>query len=186
MNHLGTKCIETPRLILRPFTLDDADAMYRNWASDPKVTKYMTWPTHTSVEISRMVLSDWVSHYAENSYYQWAIVPKDLGEPIGSMACVHIHDRVGKAEVGYCIGRNWWHQGVTSEALGAVIRFLLEDVGANRVEACHDPNNPHSGAVMAKCGMRFEGTQRQAGINNQGLCDLSWYAVLASDRGGQA
>ena len=184
MNHLGTKNIKTSRLILRPFTLEDADAMYQNWASDPDVTKYLTWPTHTSVEVSRMVLSDWVSHYGEENYYQWAIVPKDLGQPIGSIAAVHIHDRVGKVEIGYCIGKNWWHQGITTEALTAVIDFFFEEVGANRVEACHDPNNPHSGAVMAKCGMIFEGTQRQAGINNQGLCDLSWYAILTSDRGG--
>ena len=184
MNHLGTKNIQTSRLILRPFTLEDADAMYHNWASDPDVTKYLTWPTHTSVEVSRMVLSDWVSHYGEENYYQWAIVPKDLGQPIGSIAAVHIHDRVGKVEIGYCIGKNWWHQGIMTEALTAVIDFFFEEVGANRVEACHDLNNLHSGAVMAKCGMIFEGTQRQAGINNQGLCDLSWYAILASDRGG--
>lgn len=182
MNHQGTRCLETKRLLLRQFTLEDADAMYRNWASDPVVTKYLTWPTHSSVEISRMVLTDWVSHYAEPDYYQWAIVLKDLGEPIGSIACVNINDRVGKAEVGYCIGRDWWHQGIMTEAFEAVIRFLIEEVGANRVEASHDTNNPNSGAVMRKCGMEFEGIQRQAGINNQGLCDLCWYAILASDR----
>ena len=182
MKHLGTKQIETQRLILRPFTVEDADAMYHNWASDPVVTKFLMWPTHTSVEVSRMVLSDWVSHYSEENYYQWAIVPKDFGQPIGSIAVVHMHDRIGKAEVGYCIGKQWWHQGIMSEAVTAVIDFLLCDVGVNRVEACHDPNNPHSGAVMAKCGMTYEGTQRQASFNNQGLCDLSWYAILASDR----
>ena len=52
MKHQGTKTIETPRLILRRFTLEDAPAMYRNWASDPEVTKFLTWPAHSSVEIS--------------------------------------------------------------------------------------------------------------------------------------
>ena len=182
MNHFGTKILETTRLTLRPFVMEDAEAMYHNWASDPEVTKYLTWPTHASVEISCMVLSDWVSHYSEGNYYQWAIVPRELGQPIGSIAAVHMNDRVGKVEIGYCIGRPWWHCGVMTEALGAVVNFFLNEVGANRVEACHDPNNPHSGAVMNKCGMTYEGTQRQAGINNQGLCDLSWYVVLASDR----
>ena len=79
MNHIGTTTIETQRLILRRFTLDDAQAMYENWASDPEVTKFMTWPTHAGVEISSMVLSDWVSQYDNENYYQWAIVPKDLG-----------------------------------------------------------------------------------------------------------
>ncbi len=183
MNHTGTKKLESSRLFLRPFTMKDAEAMYRNWASDEQVTQYLTWPTHGSVEISQMVLSDWVSHYDEENYYQWAIVPKDLGQPIGSIAAVHLNDRIGKVEIGYCIGRNWWHKGYMTEALGVVIDFFLNEVGANRVEACHDPKNPHSGAVMSKCGMTYEGTQRQAGINNQGICDLCWYAILASDRG---
>lgn len=58
MKHQGTKTIETPRLILRRFTLEDAPAMYRNWASDPEVTKFLTWPTHASEEVSRLVLLD--------------------------------------------------------------------------------------------------------------------------------
>ena len=70
MDHLGSKTLETQRLILRRFALSDAEAMYQNWASDPEVTKFLTWPTHTSAEISSMVLSDWVSHYAEENYYQ--------------------------------------------------------------------------------------------------------------------
>lgn len=184
MKHKGTQQITTPRLILRPFSLEDAAAMYHNWASDPEVTKFLTWPAHSGVEISRMVLSDWVSHYGEENYYQWAIVPRDLGQPIGSVAAVHMNERVGKVEIGYCIGRAWWHCGIMTEALGAIVDFFLDEVGANRVEACHDPRNPHSGAVMAKSGMTYEGTQRQAGINNQGLCDLSWYAILSRDRGG--
>jgi ribosomal-protein-alanine N-acetyltransferase len=87
-----------------------------------------------------------------------------------------------KMEIGYCIGRSWWNCGITSEALAAVIDFLMDEVGAQRVEACHDPRNPNSGAVMRKCGMQYEGTQRQAGINNSGKCDLCWYAILARDR----
>ena len=182
MKHSGTQRLETPRLLLRPFVLEDAAAMYANWASDPEVTKYLCWPTHASVEVSQAVLADWVSHYSEENYYQWAIVPKELGQPIGSIAAVRMNDRVGKVEIGYCIGQTWWHRGYMTEALSRVIGFFFGEVGANRVEACHDPRNPHSGAVMAKCGMAFEGTQRQAGTNNQGLCDLSWYAILAEDR----
>lgn len=56
MKHIGTKNIETERLILRRFTLDDADAMYRNWASDDEVTKYLTWPAHSSVDITKWFL----------------------------------------------------------------------------------------------------------------------------------
>ena len=79
MKHSGTKTIETPRLMLRRFTLEDAPAMYRNWASDPEVTKYLTWPTHSSVAVSRRVLEDWVEQYDKDSCYQWAIVLKETG-----------------------------------------------------------------------------------------------------------
>ena len=105
MQHLGTKRIETERLILRRFHLDDAQAMFQNWASDPEVTRFLTWPTHESVEISSMVLADWTSHYGEDHYYQWAIELKGLGQPIGSVAAFNLNEQVGRVEVGYCIGR---------------------------------------------------------------------------------
>ena len=183
MKHLGTKQIETSRLILRRFTGDDAQAMFDNWASDPEVTKYLTWPAHGSPEISAMVLNDWISHYGEDDFYQWAIVPKNFGYSIGSISVVGGNDQVARVEIGYCIGRNWWHQGYTSEALRAVMDFFFDEVGVNRVEARHDSRNPHSGGVMKKCGMRCEGVLRQFDRNNQGICDTVWYGILASERG---
>lgn len=182
MKHLGTKILETPRLILRPFTMEDAQAMYSNWASDPEVTRYLTWPAHGSVEISRMVLADWVSHYGEDTFYQWAIVPKDPDQPIGSISVVSYNDEAQLVHIGYCIGKKWWHKGIMSESLQAVIGFFFDQVGVNRIETRHDPNNPHSGGVMRKCGMTYEGTLRSSDVNNQGICDACWYSILASER----
>ena len=79
MNHKGTITLETNRLILRRFRLDDAQAMYDNWASDPEVTKFLTWPIHGNVEISRSILQSWIDAYADNDTYQWAIVLKKTG-----------------------------------------------------------------------------------------------------------
>ncbi|MGN1367503.1 MAG: GNAT family N-acetyltransferase [Aristaeellaceae bacterium] len=180
MNHKGTQTLTTPRLTLRPFLLTDAQDMFDNWASDPEVTKYLTWPAHSSVDVSRFILSDWVKHDGEPDYYQWAIVLD--GHAIGSIAVVEQNDQVGKAHIGYCIGRNWWHKGIMSEALRAVMDFLFDEVGYQRIESRHDPNNPHSGGVMRKCGMKYEGTLRQSDWNNQGICDASWYALLKSER----
>ena len=84
--------------------------------------------------------------------------------------------------IGYCIGRTWWHKGITSEALKAVMDYFFEKVEVNRIESRHDPRNPNSGGVMKKCGMKYEGTLRQADRNNQGICDCSFYGLLASDR----
>lgn len=182
MQHKGTRTIETNRLILRRFAMEDAQAMYDNWASDPEVTKYLTWPTHSSVEASRWVLSQWCPEYEKPDYYQWAIVLKDLGQPIGSIAVVHQDDRIAMAHVGYALGRKWWHQGIVSEAMKAVMDFLFDEVGVLRIESRHDPRNPHSGGVMKKCGMKYEGTHRQADWNNQGICDACYYALLAEER----
>lgn len=181
MKHLGTKKMETERLHLRPFVKDDAQAMFRNWASDPEVTKYLTWPTYTCVDQAHEILADWTSHYGEDNYYVWAIVPKDLGEPIGSISVVECSDSAQWVEIGYCIGKNWWRKGIMSEALKALIAFFFDEVGVGRIQACHDTRNPNSGAVMRKCGMTYEGTLRQSGRNNVGICDVSFYGILREE-----
>ena len=182
MQHKGTEKLQTERLILQRFTIRDAAAMFRNWANDDQVTKYLMWPSHKSPEVSREVLEDWIFHYGEKDFYQWAITVKENGEePIGSISVVSKDDSIEMVHIGYCIGKRWWHQGVTSEALKEVIRFFMEEVKVNRVETRHDPRNVNSGKVMKKCGMVYEGTRRQADRNNQGICDASGYAILAED-----
>ena len=112
LNHKGTVVIETERLILRPFTMEDAEAMYRNWASDDLVTRYVTWPTHESVEIARAVLADWTSHYGEKDHYKWAIVLKENGpEPIGDISAHGIRENTLCATMGYCMSRAHWGKG---------------------------------------------------------------------------
>jgi len=191
MLHKGTKTLTTERLILRPFIVEDAQAMYDNWASDDEVTRFLMWPTHSSVEVSHMVASDWVSHYDDAKFYQWAIVPRPEafggkgGEPIGSISAVEVDDRTERVHIGYCIGREWWKKGITSEALSELIRFFFEEVGAGRVEARHDPNNPNSGKVMLHCGMKYEGTHRKSDFNNQGICDCAYYAILREEYEGE-
>ena len=97
MKHLGTQEIKTKGLTLRRFTVEDAQAMYDNWASDPEVTRYLTWPTHGSIAISAMVLESWVKSYDQENFYQWAI--EFEGRPVGSIAVVRMDDRTASAEV---------------------------------------------------------------------------------------
>ena len=181
MRHTGTITLETPRLILRRFAAGDAAAMYRNWASDPEVTRFLTWPPHESLAVSEQVLADWIHGYDDPRQYQWAIVPRCVGEPIGSISIVKINDDIDEIQMGYCIGQKWWHQGYTSEALEAVIRFAFTELGANRVAAIHNVQNPHSGGVMQKCGMQKEGVLRQGYRDNQGLGNYCLLAILRSD-----
>ena len=182
MTHKGTITLETERLILRRFTVEDAEAMFRNWCADPDVTKYLMWPTHNSIDESRKVLEDiWLSYYDEPNFYQWAIEVKDIHEPIGSIGVVKSDDKTQMVHIGYCIGKAWWHKGYTSEALIRLVRFFFEDVGVNRIESRHDPRNPNSGKVMQKAGLLYEGTSLQSDWNNQGICDAANYAILARD-----
>jgi ribosomal-protein-alanine N-acetyltransferase len=182
MKHLGAKTIETERLILRKFKVIDADMMYKNWASDDNVTKFLTWPTHNSVEISKYVLMDWEEKAKSNDNYQWCIVLKQTGEAIGSIGVVQLMETIDTAEIGYCIGSEFWNKGITTEALRSVINFLFNQVEVNRIEAGHDVNNPASGKVMQKCGLRFEGIQRKRGRNNVGICDMAVYGMLKEDQ----
>ena len=108
MKDLGTKRLETERLILRRFTLEDAEKMYENWAGDPEVTKFLTWPTHESAEISRQILKEWVAAYDNPEIYQWCIEEKESGEPVGSIAVVSRNEKAQSCEIGYCISRSRW------------------------------------------------------------------------------
>ena len=182
MKHIGTQTIETPRLLLRRFTLEDAEAVFANYASDESVTRYMAWPRHESVADSEKVLAQWVQDYEKPDFYEWAIVLKELGQPIGNIEVLNIDDYVEKLNLGYSIGTAFWGKGIMPEALKAVIEFLFDQVGANRVEACHDSRNPNSGKVMQKCGMTYEGTFRQWAWTNAGICDTCNYSILKSDR----
>lgn len=181
MEHKGTLIIETERLILRRFTPSDAEAGYRNWMSSENVTKYLTWSTHTSPDVSAEIVKSWAESYNDPTFYLWAIVLKEINEPIGSISCVDMNEKVGEIEIGYCIGESWWHKGYVSEAFSAVIAFMFDEVKALRVEARHDPNNPNSGKVMQKCGLTYEGTIRQTDMNNQGIVDSAVYGILKDE-----
>lgn len=179
MIHKGTKVLETERLILRKFKIEDAQDMFNNWASNPNVTKYLTWGPHENVEITKLIINDWIKGYEQENYYQWAIELKEIEQPIGSISVVSINESVNAVEIGYCIGEQYWRRGYTSEAFMKIIPFLFDEVGAKRICAKHDTDNSNSGRVMVKCGLQYEGTLRKAGKNStNAVCDLAVYSIL--------
>ncbi len=135
------------------------------------------------LDITEGVLSAWCALYAERHVYQWAVVPDDLGEPVGSIAAMNVSDRDERAEIGYCIGRPWWNRGYGTEAARAVVEYLILRVGCARVEARHDVRNPASGRVMEKAGLRFEGVLRsyQASRDGEDRIDLAVYGIIRGD-----
>lgn len=182
MKHLGTLTLETQRLILRKTLESDYEQMFINWANDDRVTKFLTWAPYESAEQLKNTYHQYLLENQEKpDFYDWKIVLKKSGKLIGSIGVVNTREDINEVEIGYCLGADWWHMGIMTEAFKRVIQFLFDEVGVNRITATHDTRNPHSGDVMKKCGLQYEGTSRQAGKNMQGICDVSRYAILKED-----
>lgn len=182
MKHLGTVILETDRLRLRPITLEDVPMVFDNWVQDPEVARYVTWEVHRSQEVTEGYIGSLVAAYAsQESSYDWGIEVKETGELIGSLSFVGVSDRDQVAELGYCLGRNWWGQGYMTEAVAEILRFAFEEVGFNRVQAVFDQRNPASGRVMEKVGMIYEGTMREVRKVKGEFVTIKLYAILKSD-----
>lgn len=180
--HKGTGAISTDRLLLRRFELNDAYDMFKNWANDSEITKFLSWKPHSSVEDTKEILEKWVDEYKDDNIYNWVIELKEIGEVIGSICIVKLDEKNYSCEIGYCISRIYWNKGIMSESLKAVIDYLFSEIGFNRIAAKHDTNNVASGKVMLKSGMNYEGILRQVEIrDNKEFYDLAVYAILKND-----
>lgn len=94
MQHLGTRRLETKRLILRRIELTDASDMYRNWASDDDVTRYLVWPSHSSEEVSYKYIQSLQKGYESDQYYDWGIELKDKKQLIGTIGVARYEEKV--------------------------------------------------------------------------------------------
>ena len=152
--------IETERLLLRPVTLDDADAMFE-YASDRENTRY-TFPTNQSLEETKNNIAQF---YLASPLGWWGIELKSNGQFIGTIDLHKIDPVFKKAAIGYIINKKYWNQGLTTEANRAVIELAFEKIGMNKLTALHDKDNPASGKVMEKSGMRFSHEEAYACID---------------------
>lgn len=185
LKHKGTVTLESDRLVLRKFTMADAEAMFNTWTNDPEVAQYMRWNAHKDIDETKSVLENRMERYSSLSTYHWAIVLKDTDKLVGNIAliCANENDMCG--EVAYCIGRDYWGRGIIAEALKKVLYFGLLEVGFNRIEAYHAVNNAASGKVMEKAGMKYEGRMRQKYRSRLGFEDSNMYAILREDLAGE-
>lgn len=182
LNHRGTKLIETERLILRRFNLKDTEDMYNNWANDDEVTKHLSWPIHESIDVSAKIIESWVRSYDNNETYNWAIELKEIGEVIGSIGIVGLDNIYEQCSIGYCIGKSFWGKGITTEAFIGLIEFLFKEVGFERIQAYHHIDNPASGRVMIKAGLKYEGRLRNYRKKLNGIyVDCDFYGIIKSD-----
>lgn len=180
LTHKGTQILYTERLILRKFTVDDADDMYSNWASDERVTRFLSWQPHESVDETRQMLEGWVGAYDNIKTYNW-VIEYDK-KAIGNISVVKLSDKCEYSELGYVLGYDYWNKGIMSEASRAVIEYLFSEIGVNRVGISHATENPGSGKVAQKCGMTYEGIKRQFFKTNTGkFVDIAYHGILRSE-----
>ena len=182
LEHKGTVTIETIRLLLRKFKIQDAEQMFYNWASDPEVCKYLSWGPHRDVKITKARLNHIIERYQLDNTYYWGICHKRSNELIGSISVEISNERRKTCEIGYCLSKAYWNQGLMTEALRAVIHFLLYEVGYTTVQAKHDVINVASGRVMTKAGMTFDRIEYQCSRRRDGsLCDCAVYIIGRED-----
>ena len=180
MNGIGTKTIETERLILRKMNDEDAEFIYKNWSSDPLVSKYVSWDTHNSLEETKKYVEYKVNRYIEHDFcFDWIVVLKETKEPIGEIEAVNVSKLHNLVEMGNCYGSIYWNKGYGTEALKAFINYMFNEVEVDKIIACHESVNPASGRIMQKAGMHYDGTLKNYFIdkNTKKRCDKICYSI---------
>ncbi len=180
ITHKGTKTLYTERLVLRKFTVDDADDFYNNWGKDEKVTRFLSWQPHKSVDETKELLKDWCKAYESDKTYNWAIEYDK--KVIGSLSVVILHEKREFADLGYCMGYDYWNKGIMTEAVKTIIDYLFSEISVNRIGISHAVKNPGSGRVAQKCGLSYEGTRRELFKDRNGeFHDISEYGIIRKD-----
>jgi RimJ/RimL family protein N-acetyltransferase len=150
-----------PRVTLRAPTVDDAEPLFERIASDPEVTRYLSWTTHPNVDETRRVITELFNVGGETT---WVIELRDSGgreEHHGSQGpiglCGWRRPQPHIIDFGYCLGRQWWRQGIMSEVVQLLLDKAQRDPTVYRVTAhCH-VDNTGSAAVLERGGLILEG-----------------------------
>ena len=173
--------LTTERLILRPYSLPDAKELQRLIGDYAVVDTLLTVP-HPYLD---GMAEDWTSKrqniFEEGKGVSFAITHREQGYLLGCISLENINRTYESAEIGYWIGKPYWHKGYCTEAAGAVLKYGFEVLGLNRIFAVHMTRNPRSGRVMQKIGMKHEGQMRQVWKRWNKFEDVEMYAVLKSD-----
>ena len=175
--YLGMPILETERLILRKFVIDDAEDVYRNWASDEETCTYLTWNPHVSLKESRDAVCKWIAYYEKSGYY-WAIERKDVRDVIGDVFVFRAVPAEDLMEIGICIGKRYWRQGYGKEAAIRMMRFLFEEAHVGTILAKHDDLNIASRHLLPACGLNLDKNYSGSRKRRDGTtCTLLYYSA---------
>lgn len=169
----------TRRLCLRPYALSDAPDMVR-LANDPEVARHTLIPYPYTLEMAETWIGTHGPRLKQGARVTYAITRLADTRLMGTVALGidALHDR---ADLHYWLGKAFWGQGYATEAAERVIRYGFERFRLHRIQASHSTQNPASGRVLQKLGMRYEGRMRQALKRWDAYQDLELYALLADD-----
>ncbi len=173
-----SKMFETERLVLRRFELSDAEDMFNNYCGSDKVTEFLSWNTHESLDATKEYLKNVaLPKYEKDNTYLWALVLKENNQVIGCIEASKVDLELKSAMFGWVLGEKFWGMGLMPEA-SQVIRDYLFDEGFVRLWAYHNSENKKSGRVMQKIGMLHEGTLKKYSFDNKGnYIDCELYAI---------
>jgi ribosomal-protein-alanine N-acetyltransferase len=151
---MSVEHLETERLILRRPQPDDAPEVFKRYANDRQVTKYLGWPTHRTIEDTRAFLAS-----CEQEWTRWPAGPymvesREDGQLLGSAGLAFETPR--QAVTGYVFAKDAWGKGYATEALTEIIRVAAR-VGVMRLYALCHPEHKASAHVLEKCGFQREG-----------------------------
>ena len=182
MNLIGTKEIETDRLLLRRIRLEDAEGAYKNWCSNYNVTRYVTWNKHKNVDETKELFKTWISEYENNDTFRWIVEIKENHEVIGTIDVVKTNIKDEVAEIGYCYSEKYWNKGYGTEALKAILKYCFLDIGFYLVYAIYMSLNPASGKVMEKSGLKYEATLKSRMLDKDNIRnDLIYYSLTKEE-----
>jgi RimJ/RimL family protein N-acetyltransferase len=150
--------IVTRQLVLQRLRYEDAEEIFYTYASKPEVTKYMSWPTHESVEDTRAFLRYAVSGWYEGIDYSFSIRLRSNNKLIGSFGVVN---EDGKLQFGYIFGPHYWNQGFATEVCQEMMPRLQAQPGVFRIGTYVDTENGASLQVLRKAGLVEEGVLRR-------------------------
>jgi RimJ/RimL family protein N-acetyltransferase len=148
--------LETERLLLRPITDDDFDAVAALYG-DADVMRFIGLRGPMTREQTKDRLAFMVDHWRQHGFGMWALRLKEGGEFVGRCGLRYM-DNTTEIELGYTLAKAYWGKGLATEASRAVVRHTFEVLKLGRLVAIADPANTASVNVMKKLGMTFERT----------------------------
>jgi ribosomal-protein-alanine N-acetyltransferase len=152
----ATTTIETARLRLRPFTLDDLDAHARLYAA-PEVTRWLAdgpWIGPAAHERSERTVRRFVAHWREHGFGVWAVEERASGRVIGQCGLNRLDS--GEIEILWALEPATWERGYGTEAAKAALVYAFDVLRLDRVVALARPQNGPSRRIMDKLGLRWE------------------------------